>query len=60
MSAGQDEAVAVVPIGIAWIVLKIVRPYLIGHRCKSHWSSWVSAIGGLDSIHAQGSDGVDG
>jgi hypothetical protein len=49
-----------VPIGIAWIVLKIVCPYLIGHRCKSHWSSWVSAIGGLDSIHAQGSDGVDG
>lgn len=60
MSAGQHEAVAVMPVGIGRIVLKIVGPYLIGHWCKSHRRSGVATVGGLYAIHAQGSDGVDG
>lgn len=60
MPAGQHEAVAVMPVGIARIVFEIVGPNLIGHWRKRHWCSRVAAICGLYAIHAQGSDGVNG
>ena len=60
MPAGQDKAIAVMPVGIARIVFEIVGPNLIGHWRECHRCSWVATICGLYAIHAQGSDGVDG
>jgi len=60
MSTGQDKAISVVPTRIVWIVFEIVSPDLISHRSQSHRGTRVPAIGGLNPIHAQGSDGVDG
>ena len=59
MAAGQDESIAVVPIGIFGVVFEVMSPELVGHWSKRHRCSWVSAVGGLHSIHAESSDGVD-
>lgn len=59
MTAGQDEAIAVVPQGVLRIVFEMVSPELISHRGQGHRSAGVTAVGGLHSIHTQSSDGID-
>ena len=59
MAAGQDESITVVPIRVFGVVFEVMRPELVGHWSKRHRGSRVSAVGGLYSIHAKGSDGVD-
>jgi hypothetical protein len=59
MAAGEDESISVVPIGIFWVVFEVMCPELVGHWSKRHRGSRVSAVGGLHSIHAKSSDGVD-
>ena len=59
MAAGENKSVSVVPIRILRIVLEVVCPELVGHRSKRHRGAGVSAVGGLNPIHAEGTDGVD-
>lgn len=60
MTARQDKPIAVRPQGLMRVVAKILRPELVGDRGKCHRCSRVPAVGGLNPVHAQGSDGIDG
>lgn len=59
MATGQDESISVVPIGIFGVVFEVMCPELVGHWSERHRGSRVPAVGGLHSIHAERSDGVD-
>lgn len=60
MAARQDKPIAVCPKGLVGVVAKVLCPELVGDRGKCHRCSRVPAVGGLNPVHAQGSDGIDG
>ena len=59
VAVGQDEAVAVVPLGVGGGVVHHLRPEQVGHRGAAHGSSGMAGVGGLRHVGAEGTDGVD-
>ena len=60
MAAGQHKAIAVRPQRLIGIVVHRVVEQLIRDRSQRHRRARVAAIGGLNRIHAQGTNGVNG
>ena len=58
MAGGQDEAIAIGPIGPAGIELQMPCEQRSGGICHTHRHAGMAGIGGLDSIHCQGPDGI--
>ena len=54
----QHEAVAVGPLGVARVVLEVVRPQDLRDVGHAHGHAGMTGIGLLDRIHAQRTDGV--
>ena len=60
VSAGEDEAVPVLPAGISGIVTKNVKPECTGHGGHAHGSTGMTGVGFLDGIRSKSADGVHG
>jgi len=60
MTARQNESVPIGPQGVCRIVAEDLGPKLECDRCQGHRGPGVSAIGRLDTVHAQRADRVDG
>ncbi len=58
MAIGQDETVAIGPVGVARVVLEVVVPQDFGDVRHAHWGSGVATVGLLDGVHTKGADGV--
>jgi hypothetical protein len=57
---GEDEPVSIRPIGPARVDLQIPAPQSDGDIRHPHRHSGVARVGGLDGVHGQSLDGVDG
>jgi hypothetical protein len=60
MPGGEDETVAVEPVGVLGVVLQELGPQHVGDVGHAHGHARVAGIGLLHAIHDQGTDGVDG
>ena len=60
MAAGEHEPVAVGPGGIGRVIAEEVLPDREGDRSQGHRRAWMAALGGLDGVHREGADRVDG
>ena len=58
--AGQHETIAGGPMRLRRIVVHRVIEQLIGDRRQSHRRTGMTTVCGLDGIHAEGANGVDG
>ena len=57
---GQDEPVAVRPVGMRRGVAQEPRPHDVRHRCGAHGGTGVTGVRLLDTVDRQGPDRVDG
>ena len=60
VTAGEHEPVAIGPGGVGGIVAQEILPHGVGHGRQCHRSAGVTALGGFDRVHREGSNGVDG
>ena len=60
VAAGEDEAIAVGPLGIFRIEPEDVLPEGVSDGGEGHRRAGMAAIGFLDRVHRQGADGIDG
>ncbi len=59
VAAGQDEAVAIGPVGAVGIVAQKARPQRIGGRRQGHRCARVAGLGLFDRIHGERAYGID-
>ena len=59
MPGGQDEPVAVRPVGVGRRVAEVPRPQRVGHRGRAHWGAGMAGVRLLDAVDREGPDGVD-
>ena len=60
MAAGEDEAVAVRPVGVVRVVPQEARPDQVGERRLAHRRAGVPRLRRLDHVDGEEPDGVDG
>ena len=60
MSAGEDEAVAVEPVGVGGVVAEVAHPNRVGHGRTAHRQSGVAGVGFLDGIGGEETNSVEG
>ena len=59
MSGGEDEAVAVGPVGVAWVVAHDPGEQDMSQRGEGHRGAGVARVGLLGGVHGDASDDVD-
>ena len=60
VAAGEDEAVAVGPVGVLRIVAEKFRPEDVGRRGQGHRRARVAGLSAFDRVHGQHAERVDG
>ena len=60
VAAGEHEAVAIGPGGVSRVVSQEVLPHGEGDRRQGHRGARMTALGGLDGVHREGADRIDG
>ena len=53
MTGAQDEAVAVEPLWVVWVVTQMLGPEDGCHGSTTHRHSWVATLGPFHGIHCQ-------
>ena len=59
MPVGQDEAVAVGPVGLGRVVAHDPGEQDVGQRCQGHGRAGMAGVGGPRGVHGQSPDDVD-
>lgn len=59
MACRKDESVPVEPFRIARIVLQVLCPDGVGHRCSAEGQSRVSAVRSLNAVNGEAANSVD-
>ncbi|EKD96647.1 MAG: hypothetical protein ACD_23C01360G0002 [uncultured bacterium] len=55
---GEHEAITVRPLGIGWVVAKVMAPKHLGNVGHAHRHARVAGVGLLYRVHGQGAQGV--